>query len=418
MRNVADIKREENLNFILPMNYGLDSEFQVDGISAVVVIHLYYKDTVDFYLNYVRNIPKDIEIIFTTSDPEVVAIIDERVCTWRKKYRIILKENRGRDISSFLVSCREEILKHEYCCFLHDRKEKNRVFLEDTVKLIRCMWENAVGSETYIQNILRTFALNPRIGVLTPPVPLTPRSTVLYDNIWYDDFDYAVKLAKKLGLHCNLDRQKAPITIGTTFWARTEALKKLLRLEWRYEDFDPEPLPGDGTLSHAIERIFAYVAQDAEYETGWVMTDGYAGREFEYMQETLQKAFISLREYAGISTVTELDTFDSISLELVQFCQKHKKIYIYGKGYYGKKCLLRLRFLQKEIQAVLVTDPKGVVEFNGIPVYEISEEYLNEESGVIVAVSLDKQDEVLEIIQRKNPCFANLYRYDGVWRDK
>lgn len=239
---------------------------------------------------------------------------------------------------------------------------------------------------------------------------------MFYANTWGINFDLADKLAEDLGLCCNLDPSKAPITIGTVFWAKTDALKKLLHKEWRYDDFPPEPLPVDGTISHAIERILAYVAQDAGYDTGWIMTDHYASGEYEYIQEILQKAFSLLAESFGMNYIAELDDFDYINEELIQFCESHKKIYIYGKGYHGKRCMLRMAFLRKKVAAFLVTDSEGVTEFNGIPVYEISEKYLHEDSGVIIAVSHKKQDEIVEIIRSKNAAFSNLYHYAGAWR--
>ena len=415
MRNVLDIKKENNLNFILPLKCSLGSDAHINIDSVIVVIHLHYKDTVNFYMDYIREIPKDIKILFTTSDPEMAAIIDQLICNWRDNYQIILKENRGRDISAFLVACRREILKYEYCCFLHDKKEKSVVLQEDVEKWVRSLWENTVGSEIYIQNILKTLVSNPQLGILVPPTTLMPHFNMFYANAWYKNYDLAKKLAEDLGLRCNLDSSKTPITIGTVFWAKTSALKKLLQREWHYDDFLPEPLPGDGTISHAIERILAYVAQDAGYDTGWIMTDHYASEEFEYIQETLQKAFPILEESFGVCNVAELDSFDRVNEKLIQFCDVHKKTYIYGKGYYGKRCLSRTRFLRKKVDAFLVTDPEGVTEFDEIPVYEISEEYLSEESGVIIAVSHKKQAEILKIIQSKNAAFSNLYYYDGAW---
>lgn len=418
MRNVLDIKKENNLNFILPMKYRLGLDVYINRSSVVVIIHLHYKDTVNLYMDYVRNIPKDIKILFTTSDAEMATIIDQLICNWRDDYQIIIKENRGRDISAFLVACRKEILKYQYCCFLHDKKEKEPVFLEDIKKWIWCLWENTVGSEEYILNVLNTFATNPQIGILVPPTTLTPHFTMFYKSIWSQDYDLTNKLAENLGLQCDLDSSKTPITLGTVFWAKTDALKKLLQKEWRYDDFPPEPLPEDGTISHAIERILAYTAQDAGYETGWIMTDHYAGEEFEYIQGAMRKAFFHLRKYSGVRSIAELDNFDRINEELIQFCETYKKIFIYGKGYNGKECLSRMNFLRQKVDAFLVTSPKGVVEFAGIPVKKVSEEYLCEENGVIIAVSYDKQDEILRIIQSINSDFSNIYHYDGIWGSK
>lgn len=135
MRNAADIKKEDNLNFILPMKYSLGSDIHIKESSVIVIIHLHYKDTLNCYMDYIRNIPKDIKIIFTASDSEMVAMINQLISSWRSNYQIITKENRGRDISAFLVACRSEILKYDYCCFLHDKKEKKLYTSERYTKM-------------------------------------------------------------------------------------------------------------------------------------------------------------------------------------------------------------------------------------------------------------------------------------------
>jgi lipopolysaccharide biosynthesis protein len=39
------------------------------------------------------------------------------------------------------------------------------------------------------------------------------------------------------------------------FWARTCALTRLIELNLGWNDYPQEPLPYDGTLLHAIERL-------------------------------------------------------------------------------------------------------------------------------------------------------------------
>jgi lipopolysaccharide biosynthesis protein len=49
-------------------------------------------------------------------------------------------------------------------------------------------------------------------------------------------------------------------------------LKPLTRLILRDDDFPPEPLPIDGTLLHALERIIPFAAAEAgfDYATTYV----------------------------------------------------------------------------------------------------------------------------------------------------
>ncbi len=56
-------------------------------------------------------------------------------------------------------------------------------------------------------------------------------------------------------------RRFAPASVGTMFWARTDAIAPLLDLDLGWNDYPAEPVPYDGTILHAIERLFPVVAQ-------------------------------------------------------------------------------------------------------------------------------------------------------------
>ena len=63
------------------------------------------------------------------------------------------------------------------------------------------------------------------------------------------------------------------------FWFRPKAMKLLFDKDWKYEDFPPEPNGIDGTLLHAIERIYSYIVQESGYYPAWVMSERNAGME-------------------------------------------------------------------------------------------------------------------------------------------
>ena len=62
--------------------------------------------------------------------------------------------------------------------------------------------------------------------------------------------------------------------IGTMFWARSAALKPLFDLKLARDDYPPEPIPYDGTILHAIERLLPFVAQHAGYRVATTHVPG------------------------------------------------------------------------------------------------------------------------------------------------
>ena len=52
------------------------------------------------------------------------------------------------------------------------------------------------------------------------------------------------------------------------FWARTEALRNIVDAAFVYDKFDGEAGQLDGTLAHAFERLFFYIAKDNGFSSG------------------------------------------------------------------------------------------------------------------------------------------------------
>lgn len=81
-------------------------------------------------------------------------------------------------------------------------------------------------------------------------------------------------LEETLGVKVPLNPYKEPIApLGTMFWFRPKALHQLFDIDWKYEDFPPEPNKIDGSMLHFIERAYGYLPQANGYYTGFVYSD-------------------------------------------------------------------------------------------------------------------------------------------------
>lgn len=385
MENVLDIKRKKKLNIVLPRDFSI-GDVDLQKYHCAILVHLYYEDTIDKYIPYIKNIPQDVDVFFTYTDENMRDKLNQKVASHIVNRFFIKKENRGRDISALLVAAGNRLLDYDYICFIHDKKEKKESLKKDTEAWIYLLWENMLGSRKYIENVLYTLSSKENIGLLVPPHLISDAFPYGYTNKWGKNYEIAESLAESWGLNCNLDKKKNTITLGSVFWAKTKALRKLLEREWKYEDFDEEPLANDETISHAIERIFAYVAQDAGYDTGWVMTDQYASEYMQIMQDALGKAFDVLDENLGIRYIGEIDFYKKEREELIKFAENKKKIYIYGAGVYGTICLKILRSVDIKPHGFIVTDKSHMAELvQGLPVWETKELIFSEQDGIIIA---------------------------------
>ena len=383
MENVYDIRKNEKLLYILPKE---GQGIYVDSVltdAVAVVVNLYYPDLVSWYMEYLNKVPKEIDVYVISSN----AVVSEEVKKHQRRDMFFLgKENRGRDVSALLVAFRKYVKRYEYICFLHDKKANYSGSEKDARLWNYNLWENTISSPGYIGEVLQLFLEKPDLGLLVPPEPFGEYYVAWAGNGWAQNFRNTVELAEKLSLNCAFDEIKSPIAYGTVFWAKTDCLMKLLEYEWKYEDFSEEPLAPDGTISHAIERILPYVAQDAGGKTATIMTTSYAEELLLSVQDSMKKMQAVLSEELNIHCMHQLYTRKQREERVKSFCGKVSRIFIYGAGQYGKSMLKELLRQNIRPEGFVVSDGRRTdTQMQGYPVMEIGELGSDEQIGIIVA---------------------------------
>lgn len=297
-QNMADIKRNLHLSYILPTEITIASINQ--NIKVALIMHIYFEDLIEYCYDYASSMPEYVDVYITTNTDEKKIAIEKIFKNLNcNNCKVMVIQNRGRDVSALLTASKDFIMQYDYICFAHDKKVKQ---LDQAIKgeafSYHC-FENILCNENYVKNIITTFEENPRLGLLTPPPPYHADYYPTISFEWGYNFDNTKKLADELGLQVDLSIDKEPIApLGTMFWFRTDAMKKLFEKNWKYTDFPPEPNNTDGTLLHAIERIYPFVVQDAGYYCAWVISDRYARIETDnlyYMLSEINK--ISFKMY-------------------------------------------------------------------------------------------------------------------------
>lgn len=373
--------------------------------KIAVIIHVYYEDLFGEIIDYIENIPDNIDVYITTSEKrnmeKLRRLLEERSFC---RVQMILVPNRGRDCSALFIGCRELIEKYEYICFLHDKKTSgNNGAFTIGETFMDNLFENLLGGEEYIRNILHLFHEHEALGLLAPPIPVHGQYLCLKDNAWTSCFDRTAELAEKIGIKIKISEEKKPFVLSTAFWCRKEALRPLWEYGFSYEEFCEEPMPEDGTISHAIERILPYVAQAQGYYSGIVMTPGYASLQISNLNYLLCQTVARSKDEYSISTCRQFEGFDKD--KLYAFCRAHKALYIYGTGLYGKRYAKILKKAGVEFDGFLVTQKKNEQNLEGHNIYEVQEladmsDISRSNVGVIVAVSEYYQEEIVDTLER------------------
>jgi lipopolysaccharide biosynthesis protein len=129
---------------------------------------------------------------------------------------------------------------------LHTKKSTHR---QDGKRWLNDILGKLVSQEN-AKRIMQTFASDPDVGIVGPEGHIVPMTTY-----WGSNQKRVLGLSARLGV----DKEKlmsAPFVAGTMFYGRISALKPMLNLAISDKDFEPESGQIDGTMAHAIERIF------------------------------------------------------------------------------------------------------------------------------------------------------------------
>lgn len=286
--NQYDIVKNLNLTYVLPTNqYNKEQlEHQTKKQKIALVMHLYFEDLLEESYHYVSSMPETADVYLTTDTVKKKRAIENvfaKLPCRRLEVRLI--ENRGRDVSSLLVGVKDIIMDYDIVCFAHDKKTAQVKPGTIGASFAYKCFENILSNKMYVANVINTFVSNPRLGLLCPPEPNHSTFFTTIGFEWGPNFDVTKKLAKELGLTVPMNASVPPIApLGTMFWFRPIAMKPLYAKNWTYEDFPPEPNKIDGTLLHAIERIYPFIVQQSGYYPAISMTDKFAAIEYNNLR--------------------------------------------------------------------------------------------------------------------------------------
>ncbi len=401
MENIYDIRAKNGLLYILPEEAAEKNDRSGAVLEkCVIVVNLYYDEMLEMSCEYISRIPEEIRVLCISSRQRVLDQAEKWIC--RENVAYILKENRGRDVSALLVTARETVKKYKYFCWLHDKNHKFEGEQDEVQTWSKGLWDNSILSGDYIRGVIHIFEENETVGMLLPPEPTGDYSYAWYGDAWTNEKNYirTKELIERYHLKAVIDRDTPPL-LGTTMWARTDSVKKLLETEWRYEDFPEEPMPHDGTLSHALERCYPYFAQDAGYVVGTVMCSRYAAQQLLWAQENMRYLFKAAADEYAVNSLHQLKTAKKQAELLQTIFAGQENVLFFGTGVYAGNMLKTAEKMGYAPDGFVVSDGRKEHEmFHGYPVYELHE-ITPGECLIVIAASYSVQEEIAGMLEAR-----------------
>ncbi len=224
--------------------------------------HFYYVDHFDIFLKALAANRTRVDLFLTTGSEENRQYLLRATSTYAGgKSTVEIVPNKGRDIGPFLHLYRQTLHgNYDFIGHVHGKRSLHTAKWDPNLgeRWRNFMFQHLIGPKTAAMDIiLKTFNENPRLGLVFPEDP----------NVigWDFDFEHAQRMGERMGFKTTLPKH-IDFPIGTMFWARGAALKPLLRLDIAWDDYPSEPLPVDGTILHALERLIPSIAREAGYD--------------------------------------------------------------------------------------------------------------------------------------------------------
>lgn len=224
-----------------------------------VVFHAFHIVLLPEFRAYLEHMPVPADLFISTDTQEKRVAIEACFADWAKgSFELRVMPNRGRDVAPKLVGFADMHERYDYVLHLHTKSSLHDVRLEGWRGYLL---DTLIGSPAVIHGVFEAFARAPRLGMLAPQHIDALRPWIR----WGDNYAQATALAGRMDFPLPQD---APLDFpsGSMFWARSAALRPLLDLHLSFDDFPIEAGQTDGTLAHAIERLYFLVCEQAGFD--------------------------------------------------------------------------------------------------------------------------------------------------------
>jgi lipopolysaccharide biosynthesis protein len=219
--------------------------------NYAIALHLFYTDLWEEIAIILKNLlPLEFDVFITVVDGSFT----KQILKDFPDANVRVVDNRGRDILPFIKLLPELYdMKYQAVCKIHSKKSLHR---QDGSVWRKALFDDLLGNYTHVSNIVTRFTENKNLGIL---IPKNNYATQNYENMASNLHVYN---ELKVLLDLNDSEHKA-FPAGSMFWFRPEAMLPLRALSPRIFDYEMNMI--DGTLPHAVERIFSLVSIRAGY---------------------------------------------------------------------------------------------------------------------------------------------------------
>ena len=236
------------------------------SLRIALHLHLHFPELAAEFAKRLRMADVPVDIFATVTNAKAVQAVEFAFSDYELgSVQTSLVQNRGRDIGPLLVHLREPLSGYDIVGHLHGKRSLD-VGGDVGSRWFNFLVDTLIGSDNgVLGQIIRKFEDQPDLGLIF--------AEDAHNVGWSDNRPFAEKLAMRTDP--KLDLPSHPFfPLGTMFWARHEALQPLWNAGLSQDELPIEPLPYDGTILHALERLIPAACQSAQLKWQTVLIPG------------------------------------------------------------------------------------------------------------------------------------------------
>jgi glycosyltransferase involved in cell wall biosynthesis len=237
------------------------------GLRVALHAHFYYERLADEFAARLTRNQTCCDLFVSTDTDEKAKYLRSVFSRYPGPVNITVLPNRGRDIGPFFTGLSDRLAGGTYDVIGHIHGHQS-LDTDSAMGEARrdFLWENLIGGEfAMIDLVVSVFEANPRIGLLMAEDPHLVG--------WDANRTVAEDLARKMKMSTPL-ADFFDFPFGRMFWCRPDALRPIFELAINWNEYPPEPLPYNGTILHAIERLLPFAVEKAGFTTAGLRVPG------------------------------------------------------------------------------------------------------------------------------------------------
>lgn len=223
--------------------------------SIAVHLHVHYVELVDEFAHYLQQMPVPFDLYISVTSADGVAKCEQAfaACRMIQQTSIAVVPNRGRDIAPMFCQFGPQLAGYDVIAHLHTKKSLYNGGASQGWR--EYLLAALLGSPQRVRYVLHCLT---RFSIVFPQCF---SGAPYFANTWLANRGVATRLAGEMGIGMGeLPQGYFDFPVGSMFWARREALAPLFQRHLQWHDFPEEAGQTDGTIAHAIERLFGILA--------------------------------------------------------------------------------------------------------------------------------------------------------------